>query len=80
MFNPKKLRKAREEKGLSRQALARALFDEKVTISPQTVYNWERGDTRPDVDQLCALSEALNKSIGYFFNLNNNQAAKCYKG
>ena len=48
------IRKYRNERTLSQEALA-----EKVYVSRQTVSNWENDKSYPDVNSLVLLSEVL---------------------
>lgn len=48
----------RKEKGLSQEKLA-----EKISVTRQTISNWELGETYPNPEQLVLLSKALNISI-----------------
>ena len=50
----KRIEKYREERGMSRQELADALF-----VSLQTVYRWENGGRQPDIVTLIKLSQIL---------------------
>lgn len=59
----------RKEKGYTQTELA-----EKLGVSFQAVSNWERGDTMPDLDNLLALSTALETSLDVL--LGREQSAK----
>ena len=48
----------RKEKGYSQEKLA-----EKVSVTRQTISNWELGETSPNPEQLILLSGVLDKSI-----------------
>lgn len=52
------IRKYRNEKTLSQEALA-----EKVYVSRQTVSNWENDKSYPDVNSLVLLSEVFEISL-----------------
>lgn len=52
------LKQLRERAGLSQDAFAKQIY-----VSRQTVSNWERGRTYPDVQSLLLISEALDVSI-----------------
>ena len=56
----KQLKKYRNEKGLSQDALA-----EKVFVSRQTISNWENDKSYPDVKSLLILSEVFHVSLDY---------------
>lgn len=51
-FSPRGLRSHRSKLGLSA-----AEYASLVGVSPQTIYNWERGSVRPQDQQLAALVE-----------------------
>ena len=52
------IRRLRAERGLSQDALAKAIF-----VSRQTVSNWETDKTYPDVQSLVLLSQLFNVSL-----------------
>lgn len=52
------LKKYRESKGLSQEALAGQLF-----VSRQAVSKWEQGDATPDLNNLVKLTEILDVSL-----------------
>ena len=54
----KNIKRFREEKGLTQDALA-----EKLSVSRQAVSNWECGKTEPDIDTLHKISCALEVSV-----------------
>ena len=54
----KNIRKLRTAAGLTQEQLAERLF-----VTRQTVSNWERGTSRPDLDQLEAIAGALGTEI-----------------
>ena len=54
----KNIRRLRNERGLTQEALA-----EKLNVTRQTVSSWETDRTRPDIDLLEAISAALNADI-----------------
>lgn len=56
-----RIRNAREKKGWLQKELAR-----RVHVEPQTVSNWERGVTTPDLDKLEALGRELDHPVSYF--------------
>lgn len=57
-----RLRKCREEKGLSQTELG-LLFDKKKT----TISTWERGSSMPDVATLYRLATYYQKTLNYFY-------------
>lgn len=54
----KNIRKFREEKGFTQDALA-----EKLSVTRQAVSNWECGKTEPDIDTLHKIACALEVSV-----------------
>ena len=54
---------ARKNKNLSQTDLAR-----QVSITPQMVSKWERGESLPDVVMLGKLAEILGVAVTYFFD------------
>ena len=52
------LRAYRQAAGMKQKELAARLF-----LSPQTVSKWEKGETLPDLSNLCRLSEILSVSV-----------------
>lgn len=52
------IRKNREEKGLSQEALAQAL-----NVTRQTVSSWETGRTEPDLDTLHQIAQVLETTV-----------------
>ncbi len=59
MFLPKQLakniRQFRHAKGMTQTELAAVLH-----LSPQSISKWERGQAVPDIENLCAMAQALN--------------------
>ncbi len=68
MFVSDKLKKCREEKGLSVEDLTFELDKVGLRITRQTLYNWEAGDTTPDANQISVIANFFNKPLEYFFN------------
>ena len=54
----KNIRQLREEAGLTQEA-----FAEKLFVTRQTVSNYENGRTRPDLEMLIAIAEALHADV-----------------
>lgn len=61
IFDPQRLRIARQLRKLSRAALA-----EMVEVSPAAVGQWEAGDTRPRAQTLVEVAGALRFPVAYF--------------
>lgn len=55
-----KLRKIREDLGLSQKELSL-----KLNVSPTNIYNYEIGRTEPSIEVLIKLADILNVSIDY---------------
>lgn len=53
-----RLRQAREERGLTQEALA-----DELHVSRQTVSNWERGKTLPDIQSLVGAASTLGMGL-----------------
>ncbi|MDD6902629.1 MAG: helix-turn-helix domain-containing protein [Eubacteriales bacterium] len=56
-----KIAKARKDKGLTQADLG-----DKMHVTFQAVSKWERGESAPDFETICALSEILDVPITYF--------------
>lgn len=54
----KNIKKVREEKGLTQEALA-----EKLNVTRQAVSNWENEKTQPDIDTLHNIADILEVDI-----------------
>ena len=54
----KNIRKLREAKGMTQEAMAEAIF-----VTRQTVSNYETGRSRPDVDMLVRIGEILGTDV-----------------
>ena len=53
-----RFRQAREGRGLTQEALA-----EELHVSRQTVSNWERGKTLPDIQSLVGAASTLGMGL-----------------
>lgn len=62
MFN-EKLKSARKRKGLSQAALGKLLG-----VQAQTVGRWETGKSKPNLEIINKLCEALDVPLRYFIN------------
>lgn len=56
-----KIRRARKAKRWKQKHLAAAVHVEPITVS-----RWERGVSKPDLDTLEVVAEALDKPVSYF--------------
>ena len=66
----KNIKDLRQQKGMTQEELAEKLF-----VTRQTISNYEQGKTRPDVDMLILISEALQTDINDIL-----YGAKCKTG
>ena len=66
-----KIAKARKEKGLTQADLG-----DQMHVTFQAVSKWERGESVPDFETICALSEALGVPITYFGGKQETKDAK----
>ena len=53
------LKKSRIAKGLTQQQLA-----EQLSLTPQSISKWERGQAVPELDKLCIAADVLGISVG----------------
>lgn len=72
MFIAEKLRKCREEKGLTQTDLMFELDKIGLRICRPTLINWETGVTTPDANEVALLASFFGKPIQYFFDLKDN--------
>lgn len=63
-----KIAEARKKMNLSQSELA-----QQVSISPQAVEKWERGESMPDITTLNLLSEIFGVDLNYFSDRYSNQ-------
>lgn len=63
MFNIN-LKRIRLEQELSQKQIA-----DFLTVSPQSVSKWEKGEALPSIDFLPKLAECLNCDVNAFFRL-----------
>ena len=64
-FNREQITKARVRKKLSQRELA-----DLVSVSHVTIYRWENWDRIPNAVNIAKLANALNTTVGYFYNKN----------
>ena len=69
MFLGKKIREARNEKGLTQKQLAEEIIKQGKKASNTTIANWESGLNSPDIDTLQVICNILEKDGNYFFDL-----------
>jgi len=65
-FDGQKLRQAREQKRLSVSDLHYLLINKGVTISAQSIRNWEAGERIPRIPYLAAVAKILEKDVSFF--------------
>jgi transcriptional regulator with XRE-family HTH domain len=53
---------AKTEKG---KKMSRAYLAEKCSVIERTIYNWEKGDSSPDMDQLAIIAKVTGESFDY---------------
>lgn len=61
------LRELRKQKGFTQESLG-----ERLSLAPQTVSKWERGESMPDAGLLPALAKALGCSLDTLFGMETN--------
>lgn len=64
-----KIKKLREEKGMTQIE-----FANRIGVSRQTVYRWERGDNIPDMTLLKSVAGVFNVSADYLLSENDYNA------
>lgn len=73
---PQRLRKLREEKGLSQRALSKSLslfMGRNKQISPSAMCAWETGDKNPSYETLLAFSAYYGVSVDYLLGKTSNR-------
>ena len=60
-----KLKRLRKSRGLSQEQLAAEL-----NVSRQSISKWELGESKPEIENLIALSEFFNVSIDELLKMN----------
>jgi len=60
----------RKQKGFSQQELA-----EKINVNKQTIVEWEKGTTNPDIEDLLKLSQTLEVSVDSLLKDDKSQFA-----
>lgn len=66
-FSPKRLKECRQKVKLSRDNLMIELSKIGLTVHTNTIKNWEKGDSDPDVNDLATIASFFRKPIQYFF-------------
>lgn len=69
MFLPKRLKQAREKIGLSQEKAIVQFSNNGLQIGRNTLGSWEKGKTKPDIDELLIIAKVLNQSIFFFLAL-----------
>lgn len=70
----KRLKEAREARGLSQEALAKA-----INMSRFTVLDWEMGRRSPSLLTIYTLSEILSVSLDYFLEKEESRVTRYFK-
>lgn len=65
----KNLKKLREERSISQQALG-----EHFCLSQQSIHKYENGRAEPDIETLIALAEFFHTSVDYLIGHTDNSA------
>lgn len=64
MAQEQNFRKARESAGIRAETAA-----SELGISITTLFNWERGDTRPSYDKIAAMSRLYGVTADYLLDI-----------
>lgn len=78
MFLGKKIKEARNEKGLTQKQLAEEIIKQGKKASNTAIANWESGLNSPDIDTLQVICNILGKDGNYFFD--SKQPSIQFKG
>lgn len=62
-FNPQAIRRIREQRGFTMDAVV-----EHIGITKQTLYNWESGDHIPGADDIAKLAALFNVPVSDFYD------------
>ena len=65
------IRRARERAGMKQKDLA-----EKLSVSPQTIYRWERGERQPKWEMLQQMAQEMNAPDISAINTSKSQSAE----
>lgn len=66
-FDPNRLKDCRDKAGLSVDGLMIELSKIGLTVHTNTLANWEKGNSSPDVNDLAIIASFYKKPIQYFF-------------
>lgn len=67
-FSAERLKKAREQKGISQYEVARLIkANTQMTISQSAICQFENGDCVPSGNRVGALAEVLGVSVDYLY-------------
>lgn len=69
-----KIRKIREDHGLTQEEMA-----EKLSVTRQAISKWERGLGYPSIDSLRLLSKEFGVSMNYLLDIGEEEKSKEYK-
>lgn len=70
---PKRLKELREEKGLTKKALATAL-----NTTADSIYSWEKGRSEPSLEVICQICCYFHIPADYLLGLEDEGGAKKY--
>lgn len=71
LHTPTFLKLARKESGLSREKVA-----ELIGVSTTTVMRWEKGVSKPFLEEVSKLAQVYNRPIGYFVGEEQSEPQK----
>lgn len=69
-----KIKKLREEEGLTQKDLSELTGINRITIG-----NYERGNRVPNIERIIPIANVLNVDANYFIDMNNGNATSRYK-
>lgn len=67
-FIHKRLKQARKTKKISVDQMVILLYDKGLSMTGQTLRNYEGGKSDPQVTDLIMMADVLGKPIDYFFD------------
>ena len=68
MFVHKRLKSCRKGKNLSLTGVMYGIYEYSIKRTPETLRNWENGDSTPDANELEAFAKFYEKPLQYFFD------------
>lgn len=73
-FSALRLRRLREQTGKSPEEVSQDIASKNYRITRNTLVNWEKGKTKPTVDDLERLARVYKCDLWSFFATNSNQS------